>query len=190
MLRSLSPPPRDSRPWLLCVDLQREFVAPNRPLFDPDGDAVIVACKSVLAAARRARWPVAHIHTRRPGALFGKSSPFTRPIVGLEPWISEPLYFRAGLSIFSSPEVLALAHGDVGVEFHLIGYSGEGSCLATVFAGHDLGIQLTLVTDAVGYAGERAARRQGLADITAPLCAAVGSKDLIREMEKAHAEGR
>lgn len=190
MLRSLSPPVRDRRPWLLCIDLQREFVAPNRPLFDPASDAVVAACKAVLAAARRARWPVAHIHTRRAGALFGKSSPFTRPIVGLEPWISEPLYFRSGLSIFTSQEVLALVHGDSGVDFHVIGYSAEGSCLATVFAGHDLGAQLTLVQDAVGCAGGRANGLADLTDITAPLCATVGSSDLIHDMERAHAEGR
>lgn len=190
MLRSLSPPVRESRPWLLCLDLQREFAAPNRPLFDPEGDSVVAACKAVLAAARRANWPVAHIHTRRAGALFGKSSPFTRPIAGLEPWIREPLYYRSGLSIFTSDDMLALAHGDPGVDFHLIGYSAEGSCLATVFAAHDLGLHLTLVEDAIGSAGERTAGSAVVSDIIAPLCATVGSGDLIRDMERAHAEGR
>ena len=188
MLTSLSAPPAANRPWLLCVDLQREFVAPSRPLYARDADAVTAACKAVLAGARRAHWRVAHIHTRRSGALFGKASAFTRPITGLEPWTREPLFFRSGLSIFSSPEVLALARGAPSADLHLIGFSAGGSCLASVFAGFDLGLQLTLVDGAIGAAGVGPPALSHLTELTAPLCATIGSADLIRDMEGAHAE--
>jgi len=190
MLPTLSMETATSRPWLLCVDLQREFVALNRPLCARDADAVAESCKAVLAGARRANWHVAHIHTRRSGALFGKSSAFTRPIVGLEPWTSEPLFFRSGLSIFSSQEVLALARGAREADFHLIGFSAGGSCLATIFAGFDLGIHLTLVDDAIGAAGSGATTLRGINEIVAPLCSTIGSSDLIRYMERADAQGR
>ncbi len=190
MLSSLSMQAGTSRPWLLCVDLQREFTAPNRPLCAQDADGIVDVCKTVLNRARRADWRVAHIHTRRLGALFGKSSVFTRPIVGLEPWSSEPLYFRSGLSIFSSEEVLALVQGAQNSDFHVIGFSAGGSCLATIFSGFDLGIHLTLVDDAIGASGVGAATLEGIAEITAPLCATIGSADLIRYMERAHAEDR
>jgi nicotinamidase-related amidase len=144
----------------------------------------------VLAGARRAKWPVAHIHTHRPGAVFGRTSPFTRPISGLEPWTSEPLFFRSGLSIFSSSEVLALAQTEVEAEFFVIGFSAGGSCLASLFAGYDLGIRMVLVEDAIGAAGDTGPTLSGMAEITDPLCATLGSADLIRYMERAHADGR
>jgi nicotinamidase-related amidase len=179
-----------ARPWLLCVDLQREFITPNRPLCAANADSVAEACRAVLAAARRANWPVAHIHTHRPGALFGPASPFTRPIPGLEPWTSEPLFFRPGLSIFSSPEILGLALSDPDAEFFVIGFSASGSCLASLFAGFDMGIHLALVEDAIGAAGDTAPSLSAMAEIIDPLCATLCSADLIRYMERAHADGR
>ena len=34
MQSSLYMPAPETTPWLFCVDLQREFVAPSRPLYD------------------------------------------------------------------------------------------------------------------------------------------------------------
>ena len=96
----------------------------------------------------------------------------------------------SGLSIFSSEEVLALVQGAQNSDFHVIGFSAGGSCLATIFSGFDLGIHLTLVDDAIGASGVGAATLEGIAEITAPLCATIGSADLIRYMERAHAEDR
>jgi len=179
-----------ARPWLLCIDLQREFITPNRPLCAANADGVAETCRAVLAGARRANWPVAHIHTHRPGALFGRASAFTRPIHGLEPWTSEPLFFRSGLSIFSSAEVQALARNEPEAEFFVIGFSASGSCLASLFAGFDMGIHLALVEDAIGAAGDRAPNLSAMAEIIDPLCATLGSAELIRYMERAHADGR
>ena len=189
MLTSYSHPAPESRPWLFCVDLQREFVSPARPLYANDADRIASSCKAILNGARRVGWQIAHIHTRRSGALFGNAGGFTRPIPGLEPGAREPLFFRSGLSIFSSPEVAALVRNARDADFHLIGFSAGGSCLATIFAGFDLGVNLTLVSDAIGGAGAGLATLAGIREITAPLCGTIGSTDLIHYMERAHAEG-
>ncbi len=190
MLQTATVRSNPPKPWLLCVDLQREFVTPGRPLCADGAETVADTCHSLLMRARRAKWPVAHIQTHRAGALFNRASVHTRPIAGLEPWTSEPLFFRSGLSIFSSPEVLALARNEEHAEFFVIGFSASGSCLASLFAGYDLGITLVLVEDAIGAAGGGGPGLDRMADITDPLCATLGSQDLLRYMERAHAEGR
>jgi len=66
---------------LVCLDLQRSREGEATP-------AVLETCRRSLAAARRRRWPVLHVHDR---ALAD-----ARPIPGLEPRPNEAVFLRQG----------------------------------------------------------------------------------------------
>jgi nicotinamidase-related amidase len=143
-------PSRDIGPWLLCLDLQREFVVEGRPLCSPGVEARIAVCRSLLEFARQACWPVLHVHRHRDSGLFSERSEFARPVVGLEPLASEPLYFRSELSAFASPNLRRLAPPTPGTRVVLVALSLDNACVATVLQGADIGLKITVAEDAIG----------------------------------------
>jgi nicotinamidase-related amidase len=145
------PPHRGVRQrWLICLDLQRDYVIPGRPRYAAGNAHVAVACARVLGLARDDGWRIVHSQFRaeptemRPRELFGA------PIEGLRPLISEPVFFRSGLSAFANPDFAAELRRARGDEVFLIGFSLADTCLATALAGVDAGLSLTLLEDAVG----------------------------------------
>ncbi|HEY3799749.1 MAG TPA: cysteine hydrolase [Caulobacteraceae bacterium] len=138
----------DERSWLICLDLQRDYVVPGRPKFDPGADAVAQACDRMLRHARDDGWRIVHAH-QQTGAV-GDSSRFGAPIDGLRPLVREPIFMRAGLSAFSNPDFSEELGAARGAEVYLIGFSLSGSCLATALAAVDAGLNVSLVEDAVG----------------------------------------
>jgi nicotinamidase-related amidase len=141
------------RSWLVCLDLQREFVVPGRPLFQPEAAAVVGACGRIIRRARHDGWNIVHAHRRRPDGLFGKTGLFSAPIEGLRPLISEPIFVREALSAFANTDfgsTLSQARGD---DVYLIGFSLADSCLATALDAIDEGLRLNLVADALGRGG-------------------------------------
>ena len=78
-------------------------------------------------------------------ACFGSA-----PIEGLRPLISEPVFFRGGLSAFANPAFATELRRARGDEVCLIGFSLADTGLATALAGVDAGLSLTIVDDAVG----------------------------------------
>ncbi len=69
---------------LVCLDLQRARLQGARH------DHMLAACRDVLEEARRRRWPVLHVHRREFSPEAG------RPILGLEPLPTEPIFMRPG----------------------------------------------------------------------------------------------
>lgn len=140
-------------PWLVCLDLQREFTVSGRPLYSPEATPQIDRCRQALSVARGNGWTVTHCHTRRPGALFRRGSQFVRPIVGLEPLPSEQLFYREALSAFlpSSMRAFALVHR--GCDLAVAGFSLNESLLASVVHAADLGLNVTVLEDAVALPG-------------------------------------
>ena len=111
-----SPPPAA----LVCLDLQRARVSGA-----PAAAAQVTgACRRVLEQARARAWPVLHVH-RREATAEG-----ARPIVGLEPLPTEPIYLRRGPSAFSHPAFARRAQG-LGGPLALIGFSMTDAVLAT-----------------------------------------------------------
>jgi nicotinamidase-related amidase len=141
-----------ARPWLVCVDLQREYVVPGRPLYEASSAPVAQACRRVLEHARTRRWRVIHTQQRHDEGLFARSGYFGAPIEGLRPLISEPVFVRTGLSAFSNPDFAAEMGDALGEDVYLIGFSLNHTCLATAFAAVDMGLSVTVVEDAMGVA--------------------------------------
>jgi hypothetical protein len=133
---------------LLCLDALS--VAPES---DNDGDlgpgrpgeAWGAKAARLLAHARAEGWSVGHVISPRPRP--GEAS--WRPIGGMTPTPSEPVYHREQPSAFSSPELCeAIERGPRG-EVVLCGVSVQGSCLATALDALRLKLRLTVATDAV-----------------------------------------
>src|SRR5258706_16008134 len=82
-----------ARPWLVCVDLQREYVVPGRPLYEVSAPPVADVCRRMLHFARSRKWRVVHTQLRQADGLFARSGYFGAPIEGLRPVISPPVFF-------------------------------------------------------------------------------------------------
>ncbi len=174
--------PSDAGPelWLICLDLQRDYVVPGRPFYAPASADVARACIGVLEHARANGWRIIHSQRRRGfetafgGGLFGA------PIEGLRPLISEPIFLRRCLSAFSEPEFAAELHGAQGGEVYLIGFSLADTCLATTLAAVDHGLSLILVEDALGgVSADGAPASQMARSILSPFARFVSSGEVV-----------
>ncbi len=158
---------------LVCLDLQRGRAA-NRPA----AAATAGACRGVIGAARLRGWPILHVHRREADPSAG------RPILGLEPLPSEPVYVRPGASAFSHQGFAHAAQG-LGGPLALIGFSLCDSVLATTFAALDRRLPVEILLDAVFASPEdEPLLRQALASALAehpPPCRLIRSADLFSE---------
>lgn len=151
---------------LICLDLQRGSLA------DASGGGAVAACQFVLAQARHRRWPVLHVRRRE------VSPDAARPIPGLEPLASEPVYLRSGPSAFSN-QAFSQAAQALGGPLALIGFSLRDTVLATAIAAADRNLPVEILVDAVAAdAGDRLARTY--ASLT-PHCRLIESDDLLQE---------
>jgi nicotinamidase-related amidase len=128
---------------LLCLDtvgLAADSDAEPRP-----SDAAWRAnAAGLLGHARALGWSIGHVISRRPRP---GEAPW-RPMAGLAPGPSEPVYHRDQPSAFSSPELHAVLAGGSQREVVLCGVSVRGSALATALDALRLTRRLTLVADA------------------------------------------
>jgi nicotinamidase-related amidase len=141
---------RAPRRWLICLDLQRDYVVPGRPRYAAENAQVAAACVRVLGRARDEGWRIVHSQLRQDDSAAWPRELFNAPIEGLRPLISEPVFFRRGLSAFADSGFAAELRAARGDEVFLVGFSLADTCLATVLAGVDEGLELTLIEDAVG----------------------------------------
>ena len=162
--------------WLICLDLQRDYVVPGRPRYAPANAGVVEACRRVLAHARQAGWRVVHSQVRHettPTLMFGA------PIEGLQPLVTESVFFRSGLSAFANP-AFATRLSEARGEVYLIGFSLPDTCLATALGARDQGLSLTLIEDAIG-AGAAASTAEAALAVLRPHARLTKSARLFAE---------
>lgn len=135
-----------SHPTLVCLDLQEEQLSSD---FADERDRrrrCAETCRDVLARARRLDWRIVHLHRPpAPGRVAGGS----RPIGGLEPRPTEPIFVRPGPSAFSSAAFRDYLKGAGHPQLAVIGFSLEGSALFTAVAAQEAGVPLSIVKGAV-----------------------------------------
>jgi nicotinamidase-related amidase len=137
-----SNPALSARPRLLvCFDLREHALQAEAATVS---DQFLVNCRRILAHARENGWMVAHVHRRE--ASWRPSSP---SVQGLEPSPAEPIFIQSGLSAFSNRAFQDLVGRYGRGELILIGCSSASSCLTTALAAYDLGMDVTLIDDAV-----------------------------------------
>ncbi|HEX7761299.1 MAG TPA: isochorismatase family protein [Caulobacteraceae bacterium] len=150
------------QPRLVCLDLQREYVVPGRPLYADGAGRVADICAAVLQHARTHHWRIIHARRQKTEGPVDRADYFSAPIEGLRPLISEPVFARSGLSAFCNPDFAAEMRDAQGEEVFIMGFSLNETCLATVFAAADMGLNVTILTDATGAAGAGAAEARQL----------------------------
>jgi nicotinamidase-related amidase len=186
MLTSPAARPALGRAWLICLDLQRDYVVPGRPRYSLANTEVAATCARVLRLARDEGWRIVHSQFRGETTTPWPRELFGAPIEGLRPLISEPVYFRKGLSAFANAGFTQEMRVARGADVYLIGFSLADTCLATALAGVDEGLSLTLIEDAVG-AGEELATADVARTILKPFVELASSGRLLRRrMEVTH----
>lgn len=150
MLARSSAWPGPNRPWLVCLDLQRDHVVPGRPRYAAENSEIAATCARVLSFGRDEGWRIVHSQLREKDTAAWPRGLFHAPIEGLRPLISEPVFFRQGLSAFTNPAFAAELRLARDADVFLIGFSLADTCLATALAGVDAGVSLVLVEDAIG----------------------------------------
>ncbi len=167
------------RAGIVCLDLQRNRQAAEAGA--PALAATLAMCRQVLGEARRRRWPVLHVHARQAEPMDG------RPILGLEPHPSEPVFMRQGPSAFSSAG-FARAAAALGGPLALIGFSLHDTVLATAFAAADRNLEVDVLRDAA-WGGSEAVDEILLAPLRAlkPQARILQVSDLFRDDQGAFA---
>jgi len=128
---------------LLCLDALRLDADSDRsdaPIANPWH----INAAQLLGHAREQEWAIAHVISRRPRP---GETPW-RPLRGLAPEPSEPVYHREQPSAFSSPELRAALCGGARPEVVLCGVSAQGSALATALDALRYRVRLTVAADA------------------------------------------
>lgn len=166
------------------MDLQREHVVPGCPRYSAANHEVAATCGRVLAAARADGWRIVHSQISPRLRQGEPRTMFDAPIEGLRPLISEPVFFRRGLSAFANPAFAAELRAARGDEVFLIGFSLTDTCLATALAAVDEGLSLTLLDDAVG-AGGATESAEAARKILEPFVTMIPSRRLEQRAEAA-----
>ena len=130
----------------------------------------------MLDFARKDGWRIVHSQSQRASPV--RSEHFKAPIEGLQPLISEPVFFHQGISAFANPSFAAAMRAARGEDVFLIGFSLVDTCLATALAGFDHGLSLVLVDNAIGP-GADLARAEAARTALAPFVRFVASGSLV-----------
>lgn len=169
-------------PWLVCLNLNREYVTPGQPLYAPGAAAAAMRARACLSHARDNNWSIAHVLRRH--TQLRRSHNFTRPIDGLEPLPSEALFITEQCSAFAHIELRARMLADRPPAVFLVGFSLAVEVLASVFDAADIGAPVRVVQDAVATPpiGDRSAAEMDRAAfaIAASLSSLVSSADVLQ----------
>jgi nicotinamidase-related amidase len=134
-------------PVLVCLDLQQEQQAAASPAERERRRSCVDACKQVLAGARGLHWKIAHVHYAQ--GRLGPLSAGSKPIPGLEPRPSEPIFYRQAPSAFSSGAFQEYLKLIAAPQLILVGFSLDGSALFTAMAAQEAAVPVTVVRGAV-----------------------------------------
>lgn len=130
----------NTRPSLLCLNLQRDFLEPSGR-FIPRAYHTLPNALSCLSWARRLSLQVTHILTRSDTL----ASP--RPIQGFHPRPDEIVATKSTASLFDAQHVAETLAARGGA--FVVGFSGDRDCLAAAFDAQRYGVRLMFVTDAI-----------------------------------------
>jgi isochorismate hydrolase len=120
---------------VVCLDLVR----PPGPQ-EADEESRADRCRRLLSYARATGWGVSHVYQRTSGRR-------PRPIAGLEPLPSEPVYYRTGVSAFSSRAFGRAMRDQFDQQLVIVALSLSPTAVGTALAAHDQDIAVTLIGD-------------------------------------------
>jgi len=131
---SLRSAPAESR-HLLCLDLVRGPGAPTG-----EEEVRIGRCRRLLAFARASGWVVSHVYPRT-------ARRSARPLEGLAPLTSEPVYYRTGASAFSNRAFCRTIRERYDTDLVIMSLTLSSAALGTALSAHDQELAVTLIGD-------------------------------------------
>jgi hypothetical protein len=153
---------------LVCLDLVRSTGSPTA-----EAQARIDRCRRLLTYARTSEWAMSHVYPRTAGRS-------TKPLAGLEPLPSEPVYYRTGASAFSNRVFRRAVKEGLDLELVILSLSLSSTALGTALSAYDHDIPVTLIEDTLS---PDAANASGLEAIETVARALVAPFVQVRRVE-------
>jgi hypothetical protein len=144
---------------LVCLDL---IQCAEPPMVQ--AQARIDKCRRLLTYARTAGWAMSHVYPRRAGRS-------TRPLSGLEPLPSEPVYYRTGASAFSNRVFSRTIKEGLDLELVILALSLSSTSLGTALSAYDNDIAVTLIDDTLRPDAANASGLEAIETVTRALVA-------------------
>jgi Isochorismatase family len=144
---------------LVCLDLVR-FSEP----VTAEGQARIDKCRRLLTFARTSDWTISHVYPHTAGRS-------TRPLAGLEPLPSEPVYYRTGASAFSNRVFRRAIKEGPELELVILGLSLSSTSMGTALSAYDHDIAVTLIEDTILQDAANASGLEAIETVTRALVA-------------------
>ena len=132
---------------LLVIDIQNEYITPERPFHISGIGPSLANAKQVLDAARNSGTPVWHIQHLQEKNVFIKGTPLAEIVADFTPLKNEPVFIKDLYSSFSSPEFKKAILESKPEEILVIGYGSSVCCLCTIIDGVHRGLSFTLIED-------------------------------------------
>jgi nicotinamidase-related amidase len=134
---------------LLCMNLQREYVAAGRRHTMAGADDVLTACAAIIEGWRARRWPVVHLKRIARAAWVDTASAMSDWLDSFRPRPGELVFDHLLPSAYSSTR-FSTYMSEIGSALRTvtIGFSLDGSILATAIDGFHRGHNLRIAGDA------------------------------------------
>ena len=134
---------------LLCMNLQKEHLAPGRRHMMAGTDDVLGSCAAIMEGWRARLWPIVHLKRIAHAAWFNPASALTDWIDAYRPRPGELVFEHPLPSAYSSARFAAyMAEIGSATRVVMIGFSLDESILATVIDGFHRGHSLRVAGDA------------------------------------------
>jgi nicotinamidase-related amidase len=135
---------------LVCMDLQKEHLAPGRRHMMVGTADVLTACSAIIDGWRARLWPVVHLKRIARAAWFNPASAMTDWLDAYRPHPGEIVFEHPLPSAYSSSRFASyMAEIGNATRTVVIGFSLDESVLATVIDGYHRGHSLRVTGDAV-----------------------------------------
>jgi hypothetical protein len=144
---------------LVCLDLVQ---LPEPPT--AEAQTRIDKCRRLLTYARSSGWMVSHVFPHTAGRS-------TKPLAGLEPLPSEPVYYRTGASAFSNRVFRRSLEEGPELELVILSLTLASTSLGTALAAYDHDIAVTLIEDTIRQDAANASGLEAIETVTRALVA-------------------
>ncbi len=135
---------------LLCMNLQKEYLAAGRRHTVAGTDDVLTACAAIIDGWRGRRWPVVHLKRIARAAWFDPESSMSDWLDAFRPRPGELVFAHPLPSAYSSARFAAYM-SEIGSALRIvtIGFSLDELILATAIDGFHRGHNLRVAGDAI-----------------------------------------
>lgn len=136
------------KPWLLSLNLQREYLTPNRALFSPSLQKRLPVMKELLLLGRDNGWNIIHCLGPVLGQNTQNTSQFAKPIQGFEPFASEYVLKHRHHSAFSNRYLHGILATAMDEPIYVMGMGYSQTGLATFYEATKAHIKFNVIEEA------------------------------------------